>query len=115
MTVLKIAGGIVLGFVVLIVGCSALVAAGSGEMLGGNAITLAEYRFVETGETKKTEIIKDFGEPTSSDEMESSDIEDIPDSGFELDCVYYDGDPDWETTYQFCFDTGGTVESRSKF
>lgn len=66
MIVLKIAGGIVLGFVVLIVGCSALVGAGVESVesdLDETAITAQQYTSAETGEMTKADLTEEFGEP----------------------------------------------------
>lgn len=110
----KIAGGIIVGFTVLIVGCSALFAAGVEESFSEGAITAEQYDSLKLGRSTKAGSLKRFGEPFSTDESEV-ELEGLSDEAFTSDCSVYNGEPDWETTYVLCWTADGKLESRSKF
>jgi len=119
-TVLKIALGILLAVVVLIVGCGVLLGAGINEAQKDSdktAITQAEYDSVKTGSSGNTRerLEKRFGEPQSQQDIETSDIEGIPNSASGLECIYYSREGQLASLFQFCFDSSGRVESKSSF
>jgi hypothetical protein len=101
---------VILGGIVLIVGCSALFAVGLDEAEkeeAKNAITPAEFRSVQQG-TSQSAVERRFGEPQDSQEFEQ-EIPEIQDQPERSSCIYYpekdkelfEGD-----SYQFCFDNG---------
>lgn len=107
-TILKIALGIILGLVVVIVGCSALFAAGVDEAedeATRNGITIREFRSVEQG-TRQRAVERRFGEPEDSQEFEQ-EIPELQDGPSRSSCIYYPekGQPLFEgRSFQFCFD-----------
>ena len=124
-TVLKIALGVILGLTVLIVGCAVIVGVGVDEAVDEvqkdsdkNSITRAEYASVKTGTNGNTRkrLESRFGEPQSQQDVETGDIEGVPDSASGLECIYYNREGELASLYQFCFDTGtGRVQSKSSF
>lgn len=109
-TILKIALGIVLGVVVLIVGCSALFAAGVDEAEDERTkegITRAEFRSVKQG-TRQRAVRQRLGKPESAQEFEQQ-IPEIQNTPRRSSCIYYPerGKPLFEgRSFQFCFDAG---------
>lgn len=108
-TVLKVALGMLLASLVLIVGCVALIGGAANEVSetltteqNTNAITLEEYRAVEIG-SKRSEVEADLGEPADKQEFESEGfLEDEPQSS---SCIYYNRQGgDIGEAFQFCFD-----------
>ena len=117
-TVVKVALGVVLGLLVLIVGCVALLGVGANEAVKeidrqqqANSITLRQFRGIEQG-TRQSTIEDRFGEPSDAQEFESEVPElDARSSG---SCIYYNrrggeiGD-----IFQFCFDDGRLTSKNS--
>ena len=112
-TVLKIALGIILAFTVLIVGCVAIIGAGVDEAVDEvqkdsdkTSITQAEFRSVKVGSEGNTRgrIVSRFGEPQSQQEIQTGDVEGIPDSASGLECIYYNREGKVASLYQFCID-----------
>ena len=120
-TVLKIALGIILAFVVLIVGCAALFSAGVNEAQKDNdktSITQAEYDSVKIGPNGNTRerLIERFGEPQSQQDIQSGEIEGIPDTASGMECIYYNREGKLASLYQFCVDTQtNRIQSKSAF
>ncbi len=107
-TVLKVALGVLLGFVVLIVGCAALIGAGANHVAhqlttqqNQNAITEAQGSGVSLG-TTLGDVESRFGTPKSTQESANAGL------GTQQ-CIYYNiaggsvGDQ-----WQFCFDGKGS-------
>lgn len=120
-TIVKIALGLVLGAVVLIVGCVALVGVGvdsAQKTSDRTAITPKQYRSVNKRDTRKS-VVRQFGDPQSADEID----QDLPKSARQfikkgeedLACVYYGRKGKLASIYQFCFDGNGKYQSKSGF
>lgn len=110
-TVLKVTLGVVLGGIVLIVGCSALLSAGLDEQQTQNAISDADYRSVKKG-TPRRKVEGRFGEPESADEF-SDDIEGV--GKLESNCLYYNlKEGEVGSFAQLCFNGRGRLESKSR-
>ena len=105
-TFLKVVLGVVIGGMVLIGGCVAIIGAGlSSEEEDG--ITASEFQSISQG-TTQDEIEEQFGEPTDSQEFESQ-IPDLQDTPSQSSCIYYPekGKPILEgQSFQLCFDDG---------
>ncbi len=115
-TFLKVALGVLVGGVVLIVVVGVVVYVvfreGTGELQESSdelSITLAEYESVETGETTLEEIEARFGEPFF---YEESRPEDDPEAPLELECIAYHREGELASDFRFCFDSDGVVESK---
>ena len=122
-TILKVALGIILGLTVLIVGCAVIVGVGVNEAVDEvqkdsdkTAITQADYESVKTGPdgNSRKRIESRFGEPQSQQDVETGEIEGVPDSSSDLECIYYNRKGKLVSLYQFCFENG-RVESKSSF
>lgn len=119
--VLKITLGVVLGGLLLIVGCSALFAAGvEEEFSGGNTITTQDYAKAKTGTTTLADLRSEHGEPDSGDsnEFEFEEVEGVAEAeNVSSDCVYYNREGGDFEFFQFCSDTGpnGTITSKSSW
>lgn len=115
-TILKIALGIILAIVLLVVGCTALLGAGVNEAQKESdktAITLAEYEATKTGDAM-ADVVARLGKPSSKDEF-SSEVEGL-DEPVGSSCVYYNRDGQIASIFQFCFDVNGDkLESKSAF
>lgn len=109
-TVTKILLGMVLGGLVLIVGCVALLGAGINEAekeQQKKGITLAEFRSVKQG-TPQADVVAQLGEPESAQEFENQ-IPELQDAPTRSSCIYYPekGKPLFEgRSFQLCFDNG---------
>ncbi|MGH2941914.1 MAG: hypothetical protein ACRDLN_03945 [Solirubrobacteraceae bacterium] len=117
-TVLKVTLGIVLGCTVLIAGCAALIGAGvDGAQRDSDetAITSAQYGNALVGGVTRSEIEADFGTPRSSDEIKTSGIDGIPQSGFSQQCIYYSRKGELASLFQFCFDGDGRLRSKASY
>lgn len=79
------------------------------------SITVEEYQSATTGEITLEELEEMFGEPSSSDEIQTEGIEGIPDSDFEQNCVYYNRQGEIASLFQFCFDGDDLLTSKSSF
>ncbi len=117
-TFAKVVLGVVVGGLVLIVGCVAVVGIGINqasdeiqESFDERSITMAEYESVIMGETTAQEIVERFGEPTVREESLPEGSEDDPDAELELQCLSYNRKGEL-TSFRFCFDDG-VVESKS--
>lgn len=114
-TMLKVTAGVIVGLVVIIVGCTALLAGGANEVSkeiereqNRNAITNAQARGVKLGTTRRT-VEERFGPPKSDQESTNEGLGD--DS-----CIYYNvrGSENF-SSWQFCFEgTGMSGKLRSK-
>ncbi len=118
-TMMKVALGVILGLVVVIVGCSALIGAGVDEAQTDSdrtAITPSQYRSVDRRDTRE-EVVEEFGEPQSEDEVDQDlpkELRSAVKKGEEdLACVYYGRRGELASLYQFCFDGNGKYESKS--
>lgn len=108
-TALKVAAGVIIGGVLLIAGCSALLAGGADEVekeisrqQNRSAITQRDYRSVRRGDSR-SEVERRFGEPMSQDEV---DVQGAPRS----DCIYYNRrGGEIGQLFQFCFEGGRLV------
>ena len=109
-TVLKVMLGVILGGVVLIVGCSALFAAGVDEAEDERqekGITARQFRSIEQG-TSESAVRARFGEPEDAQEFEQN-IPELQTGTQRSSCIYYPekGEPLFEgESFQFCFDDG---------
>ena len=116
-TILKITLGLVLGSILLIGGCVAILGAGVNEAQKESdrtAITPAEYRAVKTG-TSRDAVEAKLGEPENRDEF-STEIEGLGDEPIGQTCIYYGREGELLSLYQFCFDiNSGRLESKSSF
>jgi hypothetical protein len=105
-TFLKVVLGVVLGGLILIGGCIALVGAGlSSEETDG--ITRSQFDSIEQG-TEQSEIEDKHGEPEDAQEFES-EIPELQDQPSRSSCIYYPekGKPILEgQSFQLCFDDG---------
>lgn len=117
-TFTKVVLGVVVGGLVLIVGCVAVVGIGldqaSDEMqeaFDERSSTMAEYESVIMGETTSQELVERFGEPSVIEESLPEGSEDDPDAELELQCLSYNRMGE-RTEFRFCFDDG-FVESKS--
>jgi hypothetical protein len=114
-TVLKVALGMVLGMVVLVAGCAALVGGAANEVdkelkreQNANAITNAQARSLKLG-TTRAKVEQRFGAPRDTQESENAGLG--KDS-----CVYYNvkGGKTFDS-WQLCFEGDGTAgKLRSK-
>jgi len=124
-TVLKIALGIILAFTVLIVGCVAIIGGTVDQAVDEvqkesdkTSITQAEYQSVKvgTGGNSRARIVARFGEPQSQQDIQTGDVEGIPDSASGLECIYYNREGKIASLYQLCIDSEtGRVQSKSAF
>jgi hypothetical protein len=100
-TVLKVALGVIVAFLVLIVGCAVLITAGSE----GSEISQEDYESIQNG-MSRAEVEDQLGEePVNVQDME---IE-APNltGGTETlshDCIYFNKEGDVVGIYQFCFE-----------
>lgn len=107
-TMLKVALGIVLGVVILIVGCGLLISSGvddAEEERDATAISRQQFRSVKTG-TPRREVIDKFGQPSDRQTFEN-EIEGLGSS--RGSCIYYNekGQELFEgATFQLCFENG---------
>lgn len=120
-SIVKIALGIVLGGVVLIAGCTALLAAGVDEAQDESdrtAITLAQYRSVDRT-ISRDELVDRFGDPADESQIDQDLDADtrryIKDGEEDMDCVYYTRKGKLASLFQFCFDGNGRYQSKSAF
>lgn len=118
-TALKVAGGIVLGFTVLIVGCAALFSAGVDEAdkdQKKKGITTSQFRSISQGATE-SDVRAELGKPDDAQKFESAGVEGIEDSGSRGSCIYYPqkgkGIGEGET-FQFCFE-GGKLNAKNAY
>ncbi len=105
-TFLKVVLGVVLGGVVLIVGCSALIAGGL-ESEEENGITRTQFDSISQG-TEQSEIEEKYGEPENAQEFEQQ-IPELQDQPSRSSCIYYPekGKKILEgSSFQLCFDDG---------
>jgi len=119
-TFVKVVLGILVGGLLLIVGCVAVVGVGVDEAIDevqeesdATSITLAEYESAATGEFTRADAEAMFPEPFSSDEIQTEGIEGIPESDFEQNCVYYNREGEVTSLFQFCFDGDEVLQSKS--
>lgn len=112
-TFVKAMLGVVVGGVLLIAGCLAVLSIEfdgasdeAQESFDEMSITVAEYESVETGETTLQEIEERFGEPSGSTESLTEAEGDL------VRCLTYDGEGDLRS-FRFCSDGDDVVESKS--
>jgi hypothetical protein len=100
-TILKVAAGIILAVVLLVVGCTALLATGGAS----DSIDQDEYASIQQGMTR-AEVEDRLGDPADTQDMEIQ-IPEIAGQGGETlshDCIYYNREGDITGIYQFCFE-----------
>jgi hypothetical protein len=105
-TILKVMLGLLLGVVVLVVGCAVLLGSAADEVdqqlrdeQEANAVTDTEARALKLG-TRRRAVIEQLGRPESTQESEN---EGLGRSG----CIYYNrSGGDVGETWQFCFENG---------
>lgn len=105
-TFLKVVLGVVVGGMVLIGGCAALIAGGLSEE-ETDGITRAQFTSIAQG-TTQSEIEEEYGEPESAQEFEQQ-IPELQDQPSRSSCIYYPekGKPIFEgASFQLCFDEG---------
>ena len=82
------------------------------------SITQAEYQSVKVGSggNRRSRIVSRFGEPHSPQDIQTGDVEGIPDSASGLECIYYNREGKIASLYQFCIDAEtDRVQSKSSF
>lgn len=117
-TVFKVMLGIVLGFTVLIVGCAVLIGGAANEVQKQSdktSITVVEYGSAKVGQATRSQLEKRFGNPQTSDEIQTDDVSGIPKSAFKQSCIYYNRTGQIASLFQFCFDGAGKLTSKSSF
>lgn len=105
-TFLKVVLGVVLGGVVLIIGCSALIAGGL-ESEETDGITRTQFNSISQG-TAQSAIEEEYGEPENAQEFEQQ-IPELQDQPSRSSCIYYPekGKKILEgSSFQLCFDDG---------
>lgn len=122
-TVMKVGLGVVLGCLVLIVGCGVLIGVGLNETQkesDEHAITPAQFREIRTGMTL-AEVEDLVGvEPASSQELEV-DTQELKGLGVDttahsgMTCRYYNRKGDLLSLYQLCFDGRDRLESKASY
>ncbi len=118
-TIVKVMLGLILGAVVLIGGCTALIGAGANEAVKeidkqqkANSITPAQFKGTKLGTSQK-QVEKRFGPAADAQEFESEAI--LDEEPQNSSCIYYNrrggelGD-----IYQFCF-TEGKLDSKNSY
>jgi hypothetical protein len=113
-TMLKIAGGIILAFVLLIAGCTALIGVGANEVQkesNEHAITRAQYRAIKSGMTR-AQVEAKLGEPANDQDMNVS-VEELSVAS-NTQCIYYNEKDEIVSMYQFCFDNG-KLNSKARY
>ena len=109
---LKIVGGIVIASVLLVAGCTALLAAGANEVQADSdkhAITAKQFASIKAG-MKRTAVEAKLGAP---DNVQETDIEGFDKTTAEFDCIYYNRKGEVLSMYQFCFDNGKLTSKSS--
>lgn len=111
---MKVLLAVVLGGLVLIVGCVALIGAGINEGVeeaekeqDAKGITMSEFRSIKQG-TTQDDVESQLGPPEDSQEFENQ-IPELQDQPARSSCIYYPekGKPLFEgRSFQFCFDEG---------
>ncbi len=117
-TVVKVALGVTLGLVVVIVGCSALIGAGVDKAQKDSdkaAITAKQYKGAKTGTAKRDELEAAFGDPQSSDDIQAEGVKGIPESDFKQSCIYYSRKGELASLFQFCFDGDNVLSSKASY
>jgi len=110
--------GIIL-LVLLIAGCTALLAGGASEVAdeidrqqNENAITRSEFDSISLGDSQD-DIEADYGEPADSQDFENEGILDQEPSN--SSCIYYNlEDGDFGDLFQLCF-TEGRLTSKNAY
>jgi hypothetical protein len=116
---MKVALGLVLGAVVLIGGCVALISAGvdeANEEQKAKGITIAEFRAVELG-SARVAVIRSLGKPESAQQFENAGIEGIDNTSSKSSCIYYPqkGKGILEgKSFQLCF-TNGKLDAKNAY
>lgn len=117
-TVLKVALGILLAGVVMIVGCVALIGSAANEVQKDSdktAITIEQYGSAKVGQATRSQIEADFGKPRSSSDIQAEGVAGIPESDFSQACVYYSRKGELASIFQFCFDGNGKLRSKASY
>jgi hypothetical protein len=118
-TVVKVALGLVLGMVVLIGGCVALIGAGvddADDEQRKKGITLREFRSVSMG-SSRADVRAELGKPEDAQEFESAGIEGLDNTASRGSCIYYPekGKGLFEgRSFQLCF-TDGRLDSKNVY
>lgn len=117
-TILKVALGLMLGVVVLIAGCVAIIGAGVDKAQKDSdktAITAQQYGSAKTGSATRKQIESEFGSPKTSDEIQAEGIKGIPESNFKQSCMYYTRKGALASLFQFCFGGDGVLRSKASY
>lgn len=117
-SVLKVMLGVILGGIVLIGGCGALLAIGLDEAQDESdrtSITRSQYSSAKTGQWTQSQLEARFGEPASSDEIKAEGVEGIPESDFSQNCLYYSRRGELASLYQFCFGEDGVLTTKASY
>jgi adenine-specific DNA methylase len=111
---MKMLLAVVIGGLVLIVGCVAIISAGINEGVeeaekeqDAKGITLSEFRSVKQG-TSQSKVESRLGSPENAQEFEN-EIPELQEGPSRSSCIYYPekGKPLFEgRSFQFCFDDG---------
>lgn len=118
-TVVKVALGLVVGSLVLIGGCVALIGAGVDEAdkeQRRKGITLREFRSVQMG-SSRADVRTELGKPEDAQHFENAGIEGLEGSASRGSCVYYPekGKGILEgRSFQLCF-TNGRLDSKNVY
>jgi hypothetical protein len=118
-TILKVALGVVLGVVVLIAGCTALLGVGVEQAereASEGGITAAEFRAIDQRATQD-EVERELGEPEDAQEFEQRLPNALGGGREQSSCIYYpeSGQPLFEgASYQLCF-RNGRLESKNAY
>jgi hypothetical protein len=116
--VLKVMLGLVLGTVLLIAGCSALLAGGVNEaqkQQDAKGITAEQFSSIKQG-TSQSDVEAELGTPENAQEFEQQ-IPELQDQPSKSSCIYYpeSGKPLFEgRSFQLCFD-GGKLTSKNAY
>ena len=119
-TVMKVMLGVILGGVVLIAGCAALISSAADEAIKDldaeqqqHAITKEQFDSVSIGTTEEG-VIKELGK-------QPEDAQEFTNKGFlseepqNSSCIYYNRDGgEFGDVFQFCFD-GGKLNSKNSY
>jgi hypothetical protein len=106
-TIVKIALGLVLGAVLLVGGCAAIIGAGVEEV-ESQGVTDAAVKALPAN-AKREEVEAELGEPSTDQET------DMEGRDFDSSCIYYSRKGDLAGMWQLCFDGRGRLEARNRY
>ena len=117
-TALKVALGIIIGLVVVVGGCTALLGAGINEAdkeQKKKGITASQFRAIKH-RTSRSEVQRKLGRPEDSQRFEDAGVRGVT-RGSRSSCIYYPekGKGIGEgRSFQFCF-TNGQLDSKNAY